>query len=271
MPIVAVCQFNSTPDITHNFAQLTQLLDECKRIPSVSLVVLPECFACLAPQTQLQYTESLNQPGQFIHYCQTWSAQHQVELILGGINITQPEHKKPFNTAIHIDHLGAITQSYQKMHLFDAILPTGHSLQESSYISAGHAPAIAESFIGNIGMSICYDVRFPELFLQYAKANTTAICVPAAFTHATGILHWEILLRARAIETQSYILAAAQVGHHYGERTSYGHAMIIDPFGKIIALKEEGIGVIYAEVDPKLAEACRHNMPINQHRHPFFN
>jgi predicted amidohydrolase len=161
-----------------------------------------------------------------------------------------------------IDATGAITASYDKIHMFDVDLPTGERHRESAAYTPGERAVLAHAPFGPLGLTICYDVRFPELYRRLARAGAVAIAVPAAFTRPTGEAHWEILLRARAIETGSYVLAAAQGGTHEDGRATWGRSMVVGPWGQVLAaLDHDEPGVLIADIDAGAAAAARAAIP----------
>lgn len=160
---------------------------------------------------------------------------------------------------------GAITATYDKIHLFDVQLPTGESHTESAVFKAGNILQVAETDHAKIGMSVCYDMRFPHIYREMAKQGAEMICIPAAFTVPTGIAHWEVLLRARAIECGAFVAAPAQCGDHQGARQTYGHSMIIGPWGDILAQKDDKPGIVSANIDLSEVKKARAAIPALQH------
>ena len=174
------------------------------------------------------------------------------------------------NRSFVIDPGGEIVARYDKMHLFDVDLPTGESWRESALYQAGAAPAVARGTpVGDLGLTICYDLRFPDLFARLAEAGAKAVAVPAAFTVPTGKAHWHVLLRARAIEAGMFVVAAAQGGSHEDGRATYGHSLVVDPWGEVIADADERGGVMFAELDLARVEDVRRRIPVLQHRRPI--
>jgi len=177
-----------------------------------------------------------------------------------------------------VNDQGQIVGHYRKIHLFDVNIPGVFTAYESNYVNAGEKLVVVSSPFGNLGLSVCYDVRFPEFYASLTRLGSQITLIPAAFTLRTGLAHWTTLLRARAIETQTYVLAAAQVGKHntkteYAklqtiERESYGHSCIIDPWGTVLAEAPEGVGVAYAEIDLDRIHSVRRNLPCLQHQKP---
>ncbi|XP_067837645.1 deaminated glutathione amidase-like, partial [Heptranchias perlo] len=177
--------------------------------------------------------------------------------------------RRIYNTHVLINDAGDIASIYHKTHLFDAELPGRVSMKESRFTIPGDAiePPV-DTPIGKIGLAICYDLRFPELSLALAQEGAEILTFPSAFTVTTGMAHWEPLLRARAIETQSYVVAAAQTGRHNAGRASYGHSMMVDPWGRVLAQCGRGPGLCFAELDLGSLRAVRREMPIWDHRRP---
>ena len=164
---------------------------------------------------------------------------------------------------------GVVAARYDKIHMFDVDLPGGESWRESRLYAPGDQAVVADLPWARLGLSICYDLRFPQLFRSLAHAGATVLAIPAAFTRQTGQAHWHVLLRARAIETGSYVLAAAQGGKHEDGRETFGHSMVVDPWGRIVAEAGEEPGVILAEIDPSASLAVRRQIPTLQHDRTF--
>jgi predicted amidohydrolase len=158
---------------------------------------------------------------------------------------------------------------YRKIHLFDVNIKDGPTLQESRQTEAGERAVVVDTLFGRMGLTVCYDVRFPMLYQNLADQGAIAMSVPSAFTTTTGALHWHTLLKARAIETQSYVIAAAQHGQHSKHRASYGHSLIVDPWGKVVAELADGDGYVISEVDPEQANQVRSEIPSLANRRHF--
>jgi predicted amidohydrolase len=176
---------------------------------------------------------------------------------------------KLINRGFVVDDTGAIRARYDKLHLFDVDLPTGERWRESAAYAAGTGAAVVDTPIGRIGLSICYDVRFAALYAALSDAGATLLAVPAAFTRPTGAAHWELLLRARAIEAGAYVVAAAQTGLHEDGRETYGHSLVIDPWGDVLLDMGEEAGLGFAEIDAARVAAVRARIPVLQHRRPI--
>lgn len=170
------------------------------------------------------------------------------------------------NRGLVIDASGAIVARYDKMHLFDVDLPTGESWRESARYVPGAGPAIAETPVGTLGLSVCYDLRFPALYQALSAAGATVLAVPAAFTVPTGEAHWRLLLSARAIENAAFVVAAAQVGQHADGRTTYGHSLVVDPWGRVLLDMEKSTGLGFCDLDLSIVAEVRLRIPVIAHR-----
>ena len=195
--------------------------------------------------------------------------KHGIWVHIGSLAV-RTESRQLANRAFVIDPRGEIRARYDKIHLFDVDLPTGETWRESSvYRHGSEAVVVNGTPVGKLGLTICYDIRFPALFARLAEANADLIAVPAAFTVPTGKAHWEVLLRARAIEAGLFIVAAAQSGHHEDGRNTYGHSLVVDPWGEVLLDMEEGTGVAFAEVDLSRITDVRSRVPALSHRRPI--
>jgi predicted amidohydrolase len=173
------------------------------------------------------------------------------------------------NRGLLIDDAGAIRARYDKIHLFDVDLPTGESWRESAAYAAGEQATLAESPAGKLGLSVCYDLRFPDLYLALTDAGATILSVPAAFTVPTGEAHWHVLLRARAIEAGAFVVAAAQSGRHEDGRETYGHSLVVDPWGRVLLDLGDQVGVGFVDLDLALVDEVRGRLPAIRHRRPI--
>jgi predicted amidohydrolase len=194
------------------------------------------------------------------------AAQHRIWLHIGSLAVLL-EDGKVANRAFVIDREGEIRGTYDKLHLFDVDLPTGESWRESNVYSAGGGVVLVNGTpIGKLGLTICYDLRFPGLFARLAESDADVIAVPAAFTVPTGKAHWHILLRARAIEAGLFVIAAAQVGRHEDGRQTFGHSLVVDPWGDVLLDMGEEQGVAFADIDLKRISDVRSRIPALNHR-----
>jgi len=174
------------------------------------------------------------------------------------------------NRGFVIDPTGAVRARYDKIHLFDVDLPTGESWRESAVYRAGGGAVVVENTpLGRLGLTICYDLRFPDLFSRLSEAGAQAIAVPAAFTVPTGRAHWDVLLRARAIESEAFVVAAAQSGRHADGRNTYGHSLVVSPWGDVLLDMGEGISIGYADIELSLVGEVRQRIPALEHRRPI--
>ena len=188
---------------------------------------------------------------------------------LGSLAVRHETGTRFSNRAFVIGSDGIVRARYDKMHLFDVDLATGESWRESSRYIAGDAPTVVQTPVGVLGLAICYDVRFPSLFQALSNAGATVLSVPASFTVPTGQAHWHVLLRARAIENAAFVIASAQVGHHEDGRSTYGHSLVIDPWGNVLLDMGEKPGLAFAEIDQFAIEEVRRRIPVLRHRRPI--
>ncbi|MCM8729852.1 carbon-nitrogen hydrolase family protein [Hephaestia sp. GCM10023244] len=193
------------------------------------------------------------------------AARHGLWVHLGSLALRRDDGRLA-NRGFVIDDSGVIRARYDKLHLFDVDLPTGESWRESAAFAGGETAVVADTPAGPLGLSICYDLRFPALFQALSAAGARVLAVPAAFTRPTGAAHWHILLRARAIESAAYVVAAAQTGIHADGRATYGHSLVIDPWGEVLLDMGEAAGLGMVEVDPGAIEAVRARIPVLAHR-----
>lgn len=262
---VAAVQMNSLPDVQKNLTQAEELI-ELAANQGASLVSLPENFSFMGPETEkVQQAEEIAEKTE--KFLQRVVKKFQITL-LGGSFPVPNDDGKVYNTSVIYTPDGEEVCRYHKVHLFDVKLPDGNTYEESATVSAGTSlpPIYRDDTFGNLGLSICYDVRFPELYRYLAKQGAEILFVPAAFTAYTGKDHWQALLQARAIENTCYVVAAAQTGKHYGRRQSHGHAIIIDPWGIVLSDAGEEPGIAIATIEPSHLEQVRRQMPSLQHR-----
>nr|XP_046235815.1 deaminated glutathione amidase [Scatophagus argus] len=270
-PVAAVCQMTATQDKEANFSTCKRLVEEAKE-RGASMVFLPEAFDYIGSSQEetLSLSESLT--GDTISQYTQLARKSEVWLSLGGFHERGHDwesDRRIYNTHVIINDKGDIISVYRKSHLFDVELPgKGVSLKESAFTIPG--PSLVspvQTPIGKVGLGICYDLRFPDLSLALQRHEAEILTYPSAFTVATGAAHWEVLLRARAIETQCFVLAAAQVGQHHAKRSSYGHALAVDPWGEVLGdCGGEKPGMVLVEIDLEKVRSTRRNMPVRQHR-----
>jgi predicted amidohydrolase len=262
---VGVIQMTSVGDVEANLRAVERLAGAAAD-DGARLVVVPECFAYLGPEEgKRAVAEPLPEGGPILQRMAELARAKRIELVLGGF-WERGSGEKVRNACVHLDESGAVRAVYRKIHLFDVDLPDGTKIEESATVEPGRELVVTETRFGVLGLSVCYDVRFPELYRGLVDRGAIALAVPAAFTLTTGKDHWHVLLRARAIESQCYVLAAAQTGHHYGQRRSYGHALICDPWGTVLAECGEGEGFATAWIDPDVVARVRASLPSLRHR-----
>ena len=264
---VAAIQMNSQDCVASNLQLADDLLGEAAA-DGCRLAVLPENFA-LMPAKGRDKARHAETPGDgpIQTFLATAAKQHGIWIVAGSMPLASPEPERVYGACPVLDADGRQRALYRKIHLFDVKLPDREeSYQESWSMYPGDGPATVESPIGTLGLTICYDLRFPELYRRLVDDGATVFTVPAAFTRVTGAAHWETLLRARAIENLAYVIAAGQYGEHPDNRSTYGHSMIIDPWGRILAQQAEGNCVIAAEVDPETPEKLRCEFPALANR-----
>jgi predicted amidohydrolase len=262
---VALCQTNCGDDVAANEAQVFGLLEEAGTA-GVDLAALPEVwpYQGSAPQVRAA-AEPIDGP----RVARLAEVARRYRMWIHGGSVLELEGERVFNTSVLLDRDGEIRATYRKIHLFDADPPGGQPSRESFLYSSGDAVVVAETEFGRVGLSICYDVRFPELYRQLAVQGATITFIPAAFRFETGKDHWDVLARARAIEDQCFVIAAAQWGT-WGppgrERRNFGNSLVVDPWGIVLARATDGVGVTVAELDLAEVERVRRVLPALRHR-----
>ena len=267
---VGVVQMTSTEDVTANLRKVDSLVREAAAL-GAELIALPENFAYLGPEAQkVELGEVLEDDAQgpILSLLRGLSAELGVYLSAGGMPELSGDDARVFNTHVLMDPSGACIATYRKIHLFDVELAVagGRGMRESDSVVPGETPAVVQTPWGGLGLTVCYDLRFPELYRSLGRLGARALLVPAAFTLQTGKDHWEVLLRARAIENQCYVVAAAQFGKHSSKRSSWGKSMIVDPWGVVIANVGEHEGVSVAELSSEYVDEVRAAIPALSHR-----
>lgn len=272
---VAAVQLCSTEDVAENVTRARALVKAAAQA-GAQLVGLPENFAYLGSDRdhKLSIAEDASDSGRgpILEAMRQAAREARVWLLLGGF----PERTALLasgeastligNTSVLLDPDGAVRARYRKIHLFDVEIPGGHRFKESETIAPGADPVVAETPWGGLGLTICYDLRFPELYRLLAARGARLVAVPAAFTRETGKDHWHPLLRARAIENQLFVFAPAQYGFHGGKRASYGHALVVDPWGVVLAECGEQEGFALAKLDFGYQDQVRRTLPCLEHR-----
>jgi nitrilase len=258
---------NSQSDVQANLRLADRLIGEAAA-DGCQLVLLPENFAMMPEKGRDKAKHAEETSGGPIQEFLSDAARRNGLWIVGGsMPLASPEAERVYGACPVYDADGERQALYRKIHLFDVTLPDGtESYQESWSMYPGDEPATVDTPAGRVGLTICYDVRFPELFRNLVDDGATFFTVPAAFTKVTGTAHWSTLLRARAIENLAYVVAAGQYGEHPDNRATYGHSMIIDPWGEVLAEQADGNCFVAADIDPGLPAMLRGEFPALSNR-----
>lgn len=266
MFLAAAVQLNCTSNEQANWESARSLIERAAG-HGATFVATPENTNYLGPHDEkVRRAEPLDGPtcARFADLARRLG----IHLLLGSFNEKSDEERRCFNTSVLFGPDGRVLGTYRKMHLFDVNVPGGPRFAESDTCKPGDAVTVVETPLARFGLSICYDLRFPELYRKMTDQGAQVLMIPAAFTLATGKDHWEPLMRARAIETQCYVIAPAQHGDHddAGIKASWGHAMIVDPWGLPVAVASDGPGLALAEIDLARVERVRRAIPVSTHR-----
>ena len=263
MSRIAVVQMTSSRKVADNLNYLTMQVEILAQ-QRVKLILTPENVLIFGQQADYyQHAERLHD-GPIQKQLAELARRHQVWLVIGSFPIQRESGVS--TTMLVFDSSGQLIEDYDKLHMFDVdVADSHHRYRESDIFSSGSQVKVSQSCIGALGLTICYDLRFPALYNELANQGAQILLVPAAFTAVTGQAHWEVLLRARAIETQCWVVAANQTGTHEGGRKTWGHSMVINPWGEVVAqLRQESENLV-AEIDLGLIEQVRSKMPIKEH------
>jgi len=260
----AVIQMNSGADQDENLRRAGELVARAAA-DGAELAALPENFARMR-KSDREAIIGEREGGPVASWARKTAAAEGIYLLAGSYPEAGPHGDRSYNTSILVDPAGRVLAAYRKIHLFDVAVPGGETHRESQWILPGREAVTAETPLVPMGLSICYDLRFPELYRRLAELGARIIFAPAAFTERSGRAHWEILVRARAIENQVFLVAPAQEGGHPGGRRTYGHSLIVDPWGEILAEIPEGEGVALARLDLSNQARIRQAMPCLEHR-----
>lgn len=260
---VAALQMASGPNVEGNLSEARRLIENAVA-QGARLVVLPEFFSIMGMKED-DMVAVREQPGAGVmqSFLAEMARKHRIWVVGGSIPIVANAPNKVRNTCLVYDEHGEQVARYDKIHLFNLDLGNEH-YHEANTIEAGNQVVVVDSPFGRIGLAICYDLRFPELFR--AMKNVDIVVLPSAFTATTGKMHWETLVRARAIENLTYVIAAAQGGYHVNGRETHGHSMIVDPWGRVLDELPRGSGVVLAEINPSYQASLRASLPALTHR-----
>ncbi len=263
--IAAILQMTSGIDPTANAAVLTEAIETAAG-RGAAMLFTPEMSGLVDRDRARAATAIVDEDEDRVLFAvREAAAKARLWVHLGSIAVRRSDGRLA-NRGFVIDATGDIRARYDKLHLFDVDLPTGESWRESAAYAAGDSAIVVETPIGRVGLSICYDLRFPDLYRALSDAGTEVLVVPAAFTRPTGEAHWEVLLRARAIENAAFVIAAAQTGVHEDGRATHGHSLAIDPWGTVLLDMEAAAGLGFVEIEPRYVGDVRTRIPVIAHR-----
>ena len=261
---VSAIQFNATDDKAANLAKIENLVDECVEFDAPDMIVLPEASAFLSSDVPLLHALAEPFDGPFAQAIARLAVRAGCVIHAGSM--VERRGDRFFNTSLVFDRSGELIGRYSKIHRFDVVLPDGNEMRESDIVDRGNDVVVIDVDGHRVGMSICYDLRFSRLYHELALGGASIIVIPAAFTFQTGADHWEILIRARAIETQCFIVAPNQIGTFgNGRYMNFAHSMIVDPWGMVIGQASNREGWITAKLDMGYLESVRSRLPVHQH------
>lgn len=269
MTLMAAIQMASGPQVQANLMEAGRLIKEAAG-RGARLVVLPETFAIMGVHEtdRVKIAEEYGN-GPIQSFMIQQAKKFGVWIVAGTIPIRSEDPERAYATSILYDDKGEVAARYDKIHLFDVVLSESQEVYtESDTTFPGKEPVIVDTPFGRIGMSVCYDLRFPELYRRLSEKGAQILMIPSSFTALTGKAHWEPLLRARAIENLCYVIAPGQGGYHVNGRTTHGHSMIIDYWGRVRGVLESGAGVVVTDIDLASLEKTRSTFPVLSHRCP---
>lgn len=268
----AAIQMATGPNVSANLLTAEQLIEEAVS-HGAGLVVLPENFAFMGKSEKEVLTIQERQgDGPLQEFLSQLASKHGIWIVGGTIPLEAEDAGKIHSSSLVYNDRGLQVARYDKIHLFDVnLVEADEQYNESATYEPGDATCLVETPFGRLGVAVCYDLRFPELFRNLVDQGMEILALPSSFTAITGRAHWETLVRARAIENLSYVIAAAQGGFHLSGRETYGHSMIVDPWGTILAQVPRGTGAISIKLDTDFLSATRRNFPCIQHRHFYCN
>ena len=264
---VAAIQMASGPNVSANLNEANRLIAKAAEA-GARMVVLPENFAIMgmSEHDKVEVREQDGQ-GQIQNFLSKQASRHGVWIVGGTIPLVAQDDNKVRGACLLFDDKGNRVARYDKIHLFDVHVPeSGEHYNESETLESGSEAVVVDTPFGRVGLAVCYDLRFPELFRKLADQGAQIIALPSAFTAITGNAHWEVLVRARAIENLCYMVASAQGGYHVNGRETYGHSMIVNPWGVVMDQLHHGAGYVIADLDVDYLNSTRRNFPVLEHR-----
>lgn len=266
---IAALQMSSTENVSENLQTVKKLCEMAKQ-KAVDIVVLPENFAQM-PKSERQRLAIAEDDGvgEIQQFLADQAKSNNIWIIAGTVPISDQNSDKVYASCLVYDNQGERQARYDKIHLFDVVLSNGKRYAESDGFIHGELDTnvqVVETPWGKIGLSVCYDVRFPELYRELSNQGAIAFVVPAAFTYETGESHWELLLRARAVENMSYVIGAGQYGQHANGRSTWGHSMIVDPWGNVLSEQAQGASLVTAQIELDRLEVLRSEFPCLSHK-----
>ena len=265
---VACLQLNSGSDYAANLGALEALMREAAA-GGAKLVFSPEYALMMDGSGRVMREKAFDASGEpALSALAALSRELGVWHLVGSLTMTSDDGRL-FNRSMLLDERGEVAAAYDKIHMFDATLPSGTVIRESSAYRPGERAMVADTPWGRLGMTVCYDLRFPQLYRALAQRGALMLAIPSSFQRETGKAHWHTLLRARAIENGSFVIAAAMCGDHPGKRMTYGHSLVVDPWGEVLADGGEAPGVVYADLDLSRVEATRAMLPSLAHDRPY--
>lgn len=264
---IAAIQMRSSNNVDDNLKTAERLIKEAA-LHDAKLVVLPEMFAIMGKTSEDKVAVKENfGAGKIQDFLSEQAKINKIWIVGGTIPIACDDENKVRAASIVYDDRGKVVARYDKIHLFDALISTTENYKESDTTEAGNEIVVVDTPVGKLGLSVCYDIRFPALFTALRNKGAEIIAIPSAFTVKTGQAHWHVLMRARAIENFCYVIGAAEMGTHASGRQTYGHALIVEPWGNVVEeILESREGIVYADVDLKKLHDIRAAMPVHEHQ-----
>ncbi len=263
---VALAQMNSSDSLTENLKTIARLTKAAKK-RGASLAAFPENALLIAADGRRNLDIALSDGSPPLQFLADQAKKNQIYLVIGSVPWKTAKSPRPrvYNRTLVFGPTGRLLATYDKLHLFDSVLPD-RVYRESALVKCGDRVVLFRTPWGPIGLSICYDLRFPEIYRCLSAKGVRVVLIPSAFTVPTGKVHWDVLTRARAIENQVFVLCPAQTGTHAGGRKTYGHTRVVDPWGELIAEKILGVGLVVADLDFSKQDEIRARLPVHEHR-----